>query len=59
MCEAAATVADAGLAPRMAQAFADVQAWITALRTDGVFAGAPEDAGWRELADRVARDAGD
>jgi 3-hydroxyisobutyrate dehydrogenase-like beta-hydroxyacid dehydrogenase len=59
MREAAATVADTGLAPRMAQASADVQAWIAALRAEGVFAGAPEEAGWRELADRVARDAGD
>lgn len=59
MREAAATVTDAGLAPRMAQATADVQAWIAALRADGAFADMPREAGWRELADRVARDAGD
>ncbi|MGE5171598.1 MAG: DUF1932 domain-containing protein [Rudaea sp.] len=57
MREAAATIGDAGVAPRMAQASADVQAWIAALRVKGVFADAPADAGWRELADRVERGA--
>ena len=59
MREAAATVTDAGLAPRMAQATANVQAWVAALRADGAFVDMPQEAGWRELADRVARDAGD
>ena len=56
MREAAVTVADAGSTPRMAAATADLQAWIAALAAAGVFSGtAPED-GWRELADRIARE---
>jgi 3-hydroxyisobutyrate dehydrogenase-like beta-hydroxyacid dehydrogenase len=53
MREAAVTVADAGIAPRMATASADVQAWIAMLRADGVFASAGADATWRNLADLV------
>ena len=56
MREAAVTVGDADVAPRMASATADVQAWVAALRAAGVFADAPSDAGWRELADRVRRE---
>lgn len=56
MREAAATVADAGLAPRMATASADLQAWVAALAAAGVFEGTAADAGWRELADRIARE---
>jgi 3-hydroxyisobutyrate dehydrogenase-like beta-hydroxyacid dehydrogenase len=55
MREAAATVREAGLEPLMASAIADRQAWMAALAAAGVFAGAPRDADWRELADRIAR----
>ena len=57
MREVAATVGDAGLAPRMASATADLQAWIATLAAAGAFAGAAADGGWRDLADRVKRDA--
>jgi 3-hydroxyisobutyrate dehydrogenase-like beta-hydroxyacid dehydrogenase len=59
MREAAVTVHDIGIAPRMASATADVQAWVTMLRAEGVFASAPSDAGWRELADCVKRETDD
>ncbi len=59
MREAAVTVEDVGVAPRMATATADVQAWVTMLRAEGAFANAPSDAGWRELADCVKREQGD
>lgn len=52
MREAASTVGDAGIAPRMASATADVQAWIAALRASGVFEGGSAE-GFRDLADRV------
>jgi 3-hydroxyisobutyrate dehydrogenase-like beta-hydroxyacid dehydrogenase len=55
MREAAATVGDAGLAPRMAAATADLQAWVATLAAGGAFADSAPDAGWRELADRIAR----
>ena len=58
MREAAVTVADGGIAPRMAGATADVQAWIAALRAQGAFDDAGKDGDWRTLADRVPRDAG-
>jgi 3-hydroxyisobutyrate dehydrogenase len=52
MREAAVTVGDAGIEPRMASATADVQAWISSLKESGVFqSGSGE--GFRELADRV------
>ena len=57
MREAAVTVADAGFAPRMASATADVQAWIAEQRAAGAFEGLPEAAPWQQLADRIARDA--
>ncbi len=50
MREAAATLADAGVAPRMATASAEVQAWIAALAATGAFADAGADADWRALA---------
>jgi len=56
MREAAVTVADAGIAPRMATATGELQGWIAALRADGAFADAAADAGWRELADRIERE---
>ena len=56
MREAAAMVDDAGLAPRMAMATADVQSWFAALAAAGVFADTAPDDGWRELADRIARE---
>jgi 3-hydroxyisobutyrate dehydrogenase-like beta-hydroxyacid dehydrogenase len=59
MREAAVTVHDIGIAPRMASATADVQAWVTMLRAEGAFAGAASDAGWRELADCVKRETDD
>lgn len=55
MREAAATVREAGLEPLMAGAIADRQAWVAALAEAGVFADAPRDTAWRELADRIAR----
>jgi 3-hydroxyisobutyrate dehydrogenase-like beta-hydroxyacid dehydrogenase len=58
MREAAVTVNDAGVEPRMASAAADVQAWIAGLRAAGVFEGAVADAGFRDLSDRVRRKRG-
>jgi 3-hydroxyisobutyrate dehydrogenase-like beta-hydroxyacid dehydrogenase len=55
MREAAATVREIGLEPLMASAIADRHAWVAALAEADVFANAPRDAGWRELADRIAR----
>jgi len=55
MREAAATVEDVGIRARMAAATADVQAWVAALRADGVFDGA-SDADWRDLADSIQRE---
>lgn len=56
MREAAVTVAEAGIEPRMASATADVQAWIAQLRAEGVFQGAAEKPEWRDLADRIERE---
>jgi len=56
MREAAVTVSDAGSTPRMAAATADLQAWIATLAAAGVFAGSAPEDGWRELADRIARE---
>jgi 3-hydroxyisobutyrate dehydrogenase len=56
MREAAVTIGDAGIAPRMTTATADVQEWIATLRAEGVFATAAADAGWCELADLVRRE---
>jgi 3-hydroxyisobutyrate dehydrogenase-like beta-hydroxyacid dehydrogenase len=56
MREAAMTVGDSGIAPRMTTATADVQEWIATLRAEGVFATAAADAGWRDLADLVRRE---
>jgi 3-hydroxyisobutyrate dehydrogenase-like beta-hydroxyacid dehydrogenase len=53
MREAAVTVEDAGFTPRMTSATAEVQAWIAALRAEGVFVDAGADATWRELADLI------
>ena len=57
MREAAVTVEDAGVEPRMASAAADVQAWVAALRASGAFEEAGKGAGFRELSDRVRRTA--
>jgi 3-hydroxyisobutyrate dehydrogenase-like beta-hydroxyacid dehydrogenase len=59
MREAAVTVRDVGIAPRMATATADVQAWVTMLRSEGVFADAASDASWRELADCIKLESND
>ena len=59
MHEAAVTIADAGFTPRMATATADVQSWIAALRSQGVFATAGADPAWRELADSIPRSGDD
>jgi 3-hydroxyisobutyrate dehydrogenase-like beta-hydroxyacid dehydrogenase len=59
MREAAVTVRDVGIAPRMATATADVQAWVTTLRSEGVFANASPDANWRELADCIKMESND
>jgi 3-hydroxyisobutyrate dehydrogenase len=56
MREAAVTVRDAGIEPRMATATAGTQAWVASLRADGVFDGVDAEGGWRALADRIARD---
>ncbi|MGZ5062391.1 MAG: DUF1932 domain-containing protein [Usitatibacter sp.] len=53
MREAAVTADDAGVPPRMATATAEVQAWMAALRADGVFTDAPAEKGWREMADCI------
>jgi 3-hydroxyisobutyrate dehydrogenase-like beta-hydroxyacid dehydrogenase len=53
MREAAVAVRDIGMAPRMASATADVEAWIAMLRAEGVFADVASDASWREFADRI------
>jgi 3-hydroxyisobutyrate dehydrogenase len=55
MREAAVTVTDTGVAPRMASAAADVQAWIAELRQSGAFEDLAGDAGFRALVDRVPR----
>jgi 3-hydroxyisobutyrate dehydrogenase-like beta-hydroxyacid dehydrogenase len=57
MHEAAVTVQDAGIAPRMATATADLQAHVARLRAEGQFADAATEAGWRELADCIKREA--
>lgn len=54
MREAAATVKDAGIEPRMASATAELQAWFGELRAQGAFDGIGGDAAWLEMADRVA-----
>jgi 3-hydroxyisobutyrate dehydrogenase len=56
MREAAVTIGDAGMTPRMTVATADLQAWVASLRTAGVFASAGADAGWRDFADLVERE---
>ena len=56
MREAAATVREAGLAPDMAAATAEVQARIAKLRAQGTFEGLAKDAPWQALADRIPRD---
>jgi 3-hydroxyisobutyrate dehydrogenase len=56
MRESAHTVREAGLAPLMASAIAQRQQWVADLAAAGTFDGAGDDAAWRELADRVARD---
>ena len=58
MREAAVTVADAGIAPRMATATAEVQSWIAMLRRDGVFAAVATDhrlaRGWPTASSETA-----
>ena len=56
MREAAVTVADAGISPRMAAATADVQAWIAERRAHGDFEGVAEASPWTTFADRLPRD---
>jgi 3-hydroxyisobutyrate dehydrogenase-like beta-hydroxyacid dehydrogenase len=53
MREAAVTVTDAGVEPRMASATADVQASIAAMRASGVFEEAAKDASFRDLSEGV------
>jgi 3-hydroxyisobutyrate dehydrogenase-like beta-hydroxyacid dehydrogenase len=59
MREAAVTLGDAGLDPRMAQAIADLESWMASLRADGELAAAAPDAAWRALADLVPRETRD
>lgn len=54
MREAAVTVREAGLAPIMAGAIAERQAWVADLAERGTFGTAPGGQDWRTLADRVA-----
>jgi len=56
MREAAVTVGDAGVAPRMASATADVQAWVATLRAEGAFAAVAPEAAWRDLADAIRQE---
>ena len=56
MREAAVTVRETGLDPFLASAIAERHAWVAALAAAGTFADAPKDGGWRDLADRIARD---
>jgi 3-hydroxyisobutyrate dehydrogenase-like beta-hydroxyacid dehydrogenase len=56
MREAGVAVADAGFDSRMALATAELQAWIAALRADGVFDGAAKNPDWRALADLIERE---
>lgn len=56
MCEAAATVREAGFEPLMASAIADRQAWMAALAAGGAFADLSRDAAWRTFADRIPRE---
>jgi Domain of unknown function (DUF1932) len=53
MREAAVTVADAGVTPRMASATAEVQSWMADQRASGRFEGLAGEIAWRSLADRV------
>jgi hypothetical protein len=59
MREAAATVEGVAIAPRMASAAADLQAWVATRRAEGAFDAAGKDADWRDLADRIGREPGD
>lgn len=54
MREAAATVHDVGVAPRMTSATAETHAWIAALAAAGAFADA-DASDWRSLADSIER----
>ncbi len=53
MREAATTVREAGLAPFMAAATANRQAWMAELARAGTFDGLDPDDGWRVVADRT------
>jgi 3-hydroxyisobutyrate dehydrogenase len=55
MREAAAMVRDAGVAPQMSSATAEVQAWMAGLKAEGAFSDAPGDAAWTDYADRIER----
>ena len=55
MREAAVTVSETGLAPRMATATAEVQAFVAGLRARGAFEGLDDKARWTALADRIPR----
>ena len=55
MREAAVTVREAGIDPKMATAIADTQAAVAALAAGGAFDAAGPDARWRDLADCVPR----
>jgi len=53
MREAANTVREAGLEPRMSAATAETQDWVAGLTKGGVFRFLAEQAGWREYADKI------
>ena len=57
MRESAATVREAGFDGIMAGAIAQRHQWVADLAAAGTFDGVPIDAGWREFADRIPRDA--
>lgn len=53
MFEAANTVKETGVAPTMATAIAEKQAWVAQLAQDGVFAGLDAGSSWQDYADRL------
>ena len=57
MREAAATVREAGLEPLMTAAIAERQQWLADLARAGVLRDAAGEGPWRQVVDRIARDA--
>jgi hypothetical protein len=57
MREAAATVREAGLEPLMTAAIAERQQWLADLARAGVFRDAAGEEPWRQVVERITRDA--